>query len=202
VKTIILALMGMSVALSPVFASTTDTYSLDASTSKVKWEGRKKVVDSKHYGTIDIKSGEVKLQGDQLKGGTLVIDMTTIRDEDLTDEGYNTKLVGHLKSEDFFDVQKFPEAKFVFRNVKAKKGPEGATHEVTGDLTIKGKTHPVTFPANIEIKDGMVHGKAQLSIDRTQWNIRYGSDKFFKSLGDKVIHDEIKFDLDLAAKKS
>lgn len=196
-----LALLALLLTQAPAIALGAETYAIDPAGSQIKWEGRKKIVDSKHYGTITVKSGDFQLQGNQIKGGTLLIDMASIQDEDLTDETYNAKLVGHLKSSDFFDVENFPIAKFILKKASPKKGKNGTTHVINGLLTIKNETHPVSFPAVIDIRDGTVKGKAQFAIDRTKWKVRYGSDKFFKGLGDKIIHDEIKFDLDLTAKK-
>lgn len=195
------ALFALSLFGISAFAADTAHYSIDTSTSKVRWEGRKKIVDSKHYGTIAVKEGVIDTSGEQITGGRIEIDMNAITDEDLTDAGYNQKLVGHLKGEDFFDVAQFPTSKFIIKQVKAKKGKGGTTHEVMGELTIKNETHPVNFPAVIEKSGDTWNAKANLTLDRTKWNIRYGSDKFFKSLGDKVIHDELKFDLELVAKK-
>ncbi len=194
--TIALATLALNTS---AWAATAMKYAVDPAASQVKWEGRKKIVDSKHYGLISVKSGQIETMGDQITSGTIELDMNAITDQDLTDAGYNQKLVGHLKGEDFFDVAKYPTSKFVLKHAKAMKGKGGATHEVMGELTIKNETHPVSFPATITFKDGKLAGKAQLTLDRTKWNIRYGSDKFFKSLGDKVIHDELKFDLDLVA---
>ena len=192
----------MSLALPAFAAPTTSHYAIDPAASTVGWEGSKKIVDSKHFGTVTVKSGTIDAQGEQITSGTIEIDMTTIVNKDLEDATYNQKLVTHLKSEDFFDVTKFPTSKFVIKKAKAQKGKGGATHELTGDLTIKSETHPIIVPATLALKDGTWTGKAQITIDRTKWNLRYGSDKFFKSLGDKVISDEIKLDLNLTAKAS
>jgi polyisoprenoid-binding protein YceI len=195
------AMLSLLFISSAALAAEATHYKIDPATSKVRWEGRKKVVDSNHYGNVGIKSGDVEVKAGQITGGTIEIDMNAITDEDLTDAGYNQKLVGHLKSEDFFDVAKYPTAKFVIKEVKARKGKGGTTHEIMGDLTIKNETHPTTFPATVEMKDNQLTGKASFTINRTKWNVRYGSDKFFKSLGDKVIHDDVKFDLQLVATK-
>jgi polyisoprenoid-binding protein YceI len=182
------------------FAAGTTQLQLDPASSQVKWEGRKKIVDSKHFGTIGVKEGSFTLKNGELTAGTVVIDMNSIQNEDVEDEGYRAKLVGHLKSEDFFEVEKFPTATFQLTRVKAlKAGKGGATHELSGDLTLKGKTQPVTLQARVEKTGKGMEGTADLTLDRTRWDVRYGSDKFFKSLGDKVIHDEIKLQLKLVA---
>lgn len=151
--------------------------------SKVTWKGYK--VTGSHVGTIAIQSGTLKFDADVLVGGEFVIDMTSITNADLQGE-YKDKLEGHLKSDDFFGVEKFPTATLVFKNVEvAGKN----SYKVTGDLTIKGKTNPVTF-------DISVYGSkanATLKIDRSKYDVKYGSSSFFDNLKDKVIYDE--FDL-------
>ena len=184
----------------PAFAAT-EKYAIDTTASQVNWEGRKKIVDTRHVGIIGVKGGQVELSGDKITAATIEIDMTAITNTDLTDSTYNQKLIGHLKSEDFFNVEHYPTSKFVLKSAKAKKGKDGATHTLTGDLTLKTETHSVTFPASIAAKDGVLTGRATLSVDRTKWGIRYGSGKFFKGLGDKVIRDEIKLEIVLTAKK-
>jgi polyisoprenoid-binding protein YceI len=173
---------------------------IDSGKSSVRWLGKKKVVDSKHFGTIGLKAGAVELDAkNQLTGGQFEIDMTSMKDEDLTDAGYNAKLIGHLKSEDFFSVDKHPTSRFVIKSVKPLKGKADATHEIAGDLTIKGITHPVTFPAKIEVSGKEAKAAGKVVFDRTKYEIRYGSGKFFQNLGDKIIDDTIEIDLDLRA---
>ena len=151
--------------------------------STVTWKGYK--VTGSHYGTVDIESGYLNFDEGNLTGGEFVVDMTTIVSNDLSGE-YKGKLEGHLKSDDFFGIEKHPTAKLVFTKVKST-GKN--SYQVTGDLTIKGKTAPVTF-------DLSVYGNkatANVKIDRTVYDIRYGSTSFFDDLQDKAIYDE--FDL-------
>ena len=172
--------------------------SIDTSTSKLNWVGKK--VTGQHNGTVNLKSGEVDLDGSAVKGGQFVIDMTSIADTDLTDAKNNAKLTGHLKSEDFFGVEKNPTATFKITSIKPVKGKKDANVEVTGDLTVKGQTNPVTFPAMVEVKDGKASAKGNISVDRTKFNVRYGSGKFFDNLGDKMINDSFDIALDLKTK--
>lgn len=180
------------------------TLKVDAEKSHVGWMGKKVLVDSSHNGTLKVKSGEIEIKDRQIAKGRFVIDMNTISNDDIKDDpGSKAKLEGHLKSPDFFDVKKFPEAVFEITSAKAMTKPAqgGHTHEVTGNLTMKGITHPVTFPATIAINDASATGKATFNIDRAKWDVRFASGKFFKSLGDKVIADEIEISLDLVATK-
>jgi polyisoprenoid-binding protein YceI len=171
---------------------------LDTAASSAKWLGKK--VTGQHNGTVALKSGTVDLEKGAVKGGEFEIDMATIKNEDIKDEKNNTKLVGHLKSDDFFGVEKHPTAKFKIKSVKELKGNKEATHEVTGDLTIKGKTETVTFPAQIDVKGEKATAKAKIVVDRTKFDVRYGSGKFFENLGDKMINDNFDFEVDLKTK--
>lgn len=151
--------------------------------SSVTWKGYK--VTGSHQGHINIQEGSLNFKEGKLIGGEFVIDMATIVNTDMEGE-YKAKLEGHLKSDDFFGVEKFPTAKLVFKKVKST-GKN--SYEVTADLTIKEKTKPVTF-------DLSVYGNkatANVKIDRTEFDVRYGSASFFDDLQDKAIYDE--FDL-------
>lgn len=155
--------------------------------SNLVWKGYK--VTGSHAGTIAINSGSLTFKDDKLTGGEFTIDMTTLESTDITGE-YKGKLDGHLKSDDFFGTASFPTATLSFTEVKAT-GKNA--YEVTGDLTIKGKTNKVTF-------DFSVYGSkanATLKVDRTKYGIRYGSASFFDNLKNKAIYDEFDIIVDL-----
>lgn len=128
--------------------------------------------------------------------------MKSIVNEDQKDEESNKKLVGHLSSPDFFDVAKFPTAKIEITKVDALNDDTkpNANFSVTGNLTIKDITKSITFPAEIKIENGILTVKSDFDIDRTDWNIKYGSGKFFENLGDKVINDKFNLNLSIIAK--
>lgn len=155
--------------------------------SKVTWKAYK--VTGAHTGTVDLKAGALVFEESTLTGGEFTVDMTSLISTDLEGE-YKGKLEGHLKSDDFFGVEKHPEANLVFTRVT----PSGKnSYEVTGDLTIKGITKPITF-------DVSVYGSkatATLKIDRAAYDVRYGSGSFFENLGDKTIYDEFDLVVDL-----
>ena len=135
------------------------------------------------------------IEKDSLVGGTAEIDMKTIEYKDK--ESKNTP-IKHLKSPDYFDVEKFPISTFSITKVAyAVRG----NIKVTGNLTIKGITHPVTFPAKIKVKDGMAEANGKVVIDRTQWGIRYRSGKFYDNLADQAVSDNIEFLMKIVAKK-
>lgn len=178
-----------AVTASPALAN--KTVLIDPAASSVEWRGSK-VIGGAHHGTIGIKEGDVKIDGKKLVSGKIVVDMASIVNRDLEDAGYNQKLVGHLKSEDFFDVAKYPTATLTVKSSEANKD---GSFKVKGDLTIKGETHPVEFGAKLS-PDGKTV-EVSLDFDRTIWNIRYGSGKFFKNLGDKMIADKIELKVKL-----
>jgi len=184
------------------FSAVAMNFSVDAKSSKLNWTGEK--ITGKHWGTVNIKNGTVNLDNNKMSG-SFEIDMTSILAEDLKgDKATHDKLVGHLKSDDFFSVDKNPTAKFTLKKAdkyNPKKG-ESFNYMITGDLTIKGITNEIRFPANIDIKDKNMTANASFTIDRTKWNVRYGSGSFFDNLGDKAIYDDIKFDLTLKGKSN
>ena len=155
--------------------------------SQVVWKGYK--VTGTHEGTINIKTGFLNFEDQKLVGGEFVVDMTTINTTDLQGE-YKGKLDGHLKSDDFFGVTNFPMASLVFTKVNATTDN---TYNVTANLTIKGKTNPVTFTVTITGNKATT----SLKIDRTIYNIRYGSASFFDNLKDKAINNEFDLIVDL-----
>ena len=151
--------------------------------SQLVWKGYK--VTGSHEGTIAIKSGSLEFNEDVLVGGEFVVDMTTLASTDLEGE-YKGKLEGHLKSDDFFGVENHPTATLVFSDVKAT-GKN--SYSVTGNLTVKGKTNPITFSISIYGSKATATWK----VDRTAYDVKYGSASFFDGLKDKAIYDE--FDL-------
>lgn len=158
--------------------------------STVQWTARK--VTGKHTGQVNIREGKVHMTEGQLKKAEITIDMSSITVTDLSGNG-KAKLENHLKSDDFFGVEKFPSASLVTTSI-TPVGEEDYT--ITADLTIRGITHPITFDAQI-IPDGKKYiAKAHLVVDRTLYDVKYRSGKFFADLGDSTIYDE--FDLDIS----
>ncbi|PTN09945.1 YceI family protein [Mangrovibacterium marinum] len=174
---VILAAIALTVGL----GAQAQTVNVDTAKSSISWLGKK--VGGEHSGTIKLKSGELKLDGSAIAGGEFVVDMNSLACTDLTDAEWNGKLVGHLKSDDFFGVEKYPEAKLVITNKAAFSGDKAT---VTGDLTIKAATHPVSF---VVTKNGNTY-TAEITVDRSKYDVRYGSKSFFDNLGDKVIYDD------------
>ena len=155
--------------------------------STVMWKAYK--VTGSHTGTVTLQSGSLEFDGETLTGGEFVVNMGSIICTDLEGE-YKQKLEGHLKSDDFFSVDTHPTSELVFTNVKST-GKN--SYEVTGDLTIKGITKPVTFDVSIYGSKAT----ATVKIDRAEYDVRYGSGSFFDNLGDKTIYDEFDLVVDL-----
>ena len=168
----------------------TETFTVDAQRSSIDWIGRK--VTGQHIGKINISSGELVYSGTALKGGSFAADMTSLTSD-------NNKLTGHLKTADFFSVDKNPISKFVITNVTFT----GADRvNVTGNLTIKGITESLSFPASVKKKGNAVVAVANgVKVNRTKYDIRYGSKSFFNDIGDKAIDDEFELTINLVAKK-
>ena len=148
--------------------------------STVSWVGKK--IGGQHEGLIKLNSGLIEEKDGKIVSGTFVIDMTSITNTDLTDAGYNQKLVGHLKSDDFFGVKSFPTATL---NITKASPYSNGKASVTGALTIKGKTETITF----DVLKKEINYTAKIEVDRSKFNVKYGSTSFFDSLGDKAIDD-------------
>lgn len=184
-------------------------YQVAVDGSLIDWEGYKPT--GKHHGTINISSGELMVKDGNLVGGEFVIDMKSIVNIDLEDAEYNAKLVGHLKSADFFEVETYPTAKFVISEVKAAdsiqinlekaKGKVVPTHTITGNLTIKSITKSISFNSMVSVNGDNFEARTnQFFIDRNEWAVKYGSRKFFDDLKDKFINDEMGIGIKLVAK--
>lgn len=178
------------------FTELANTVTPNLALSKVEWLGTKPT--GTHYGTLSIKEGSLFVKDGELTGGVFVLDMTSIVVLDIDDPKMNENLVGHLKSADFFLVDSFPTATFKFSTVTPLEssteveGKVNPTHRIEGNLTMRGITRKVNFPAKIKIDEQGISAKTpQFVINRTEWNVNYGSKSVFANLKDNFIHDEI-----------
>lgn len=179
-KTIALAFLAFGVTS----LTNAQTKKIDATKSNISWVGKK--IASSHEGTLKLKEGFLTFKGKKITNGNFVVDMNSIEVTDLKAGNGKEKLEGHLKADDFFGVEKYPTATLAFKKIATK---QNGLFTITADLTIKGITHPITF-------DMIVNGSkatAALVVDRTKYDIKYGSGSFFDGLGDKAILDN--FDL-------
>ena len=184
-KTITVAL----VTLATFTVNAQQTIKIDAAKSGIVWTGKK--VTGSHSGTIGLQSGALVFKGKVLQGGTFTVDMTTINTTDLRPGQGKENLDGHLKAEDFFGVEKHKTANLIFKTISGKGN---GLYTVTADLTIKAITKPITFDITV---NGNI-ATTTLKVDRTKYDIKYGSGSFFSDLGDKTISDEFELKVNLA----
>jgi polyisoprenoid-binding protein YceI len=169
-----------------------ENYVAAISESTIEWQGYKPTGD--HKGTIKIASGDFKVTDGIISGGSFVIDMNSI--EEIED---NQRLIGHLKSADFFEVETYPTATFEITGVEDKDNQT----LLSGNLTLKDATNNVTFPVSISNEAGVLSVSSEVfTIDRSKWNVRYGSKTFFDDLKDKFINDDIELKISVKANKS
>lgn len=189
---LVTSIMGMAFSVAP----TLTTYKVDPAKSTVLWKGYK--VTGSHEGTIGLTDGNLEYTDDQLTGGTFQIDMTSINCTDLDGKGKG-KLEGHLKSADFFDVANFPNATFKITKV-VSRGMAG-DYKIVGELTIKDTTKEVKFLTKVTDDGAGKTAVASTTIDRSDFNVRYGSGSFFDNLGDRTIYDDFDLTINLVLSK-
>ncbi|MDH7911209.1 YceI family protein [Winogradskyella sp. SYSU M77433] len=173
-------------------------YTANTEKSMIEWTGYKPT--GSHNGTIAIKDGKLKVNDNTVESGKFAIDMASIEVLDIPkeDEG-NAKLAGHLMNADFFDVENHPVANFEVTGIETVDGKT----MLSGNLTMKEKTNNISFPVTIEVNgDTLTLTSETFTIDRSKWNIEYGSKSFFDNLGDKFINDDIELKVTLVANKA
>lgn len=182
--------------------ATASDYQVNTETSQIVWLGQKPT--GKHHGTVQLVSGTLAVSEGVIEAGKFTIDMNSITDLDLEGE-MKENLEAHLKGTvagkegDFFDVTKYPVASFELTGISEKEGKS----MVAGNLTIKEKTHAIEFPATILTEDTMITLSSEpFQIDRTKWDVNYGSKTIFGDLGDKFINDMIELTIKVVANKS
>jgi polyisoprenoid-binding protein YceI len=189
-------------------AVVTDTsgnrYILDTGASVINWTGE--ALSYAHFGTIKMSGGSIVLKDGNVTSGSFTIDLRSIKDIDLTDPEKNSYLVGHLNDTDFFNTKKFPTGKFEITGVTSlTNDTAGNTHAISGNLTLKGVSRNITFPAKVTINSDMVDATGSVMINRLDWDIKYHSTTAFPSLKaklkDNAIKDEMKVTVNLKAKK-
>lgn len=169
-------------------------YTIDTKSTTATWLGKK--VTGEHTGGISISKGNIVSDGKNITGGTIEFDMNSITNTDITDKEYKGKLIGHLKSDDFFSTEKNPTAKFEISKATLKSGND---YDIVGKLTIKGITNEISFPALIKMDAKTVVTVAKITVNRTKFDIKYGSAAFFESIGDKAISDDFELNVNVVA---
>ncbi|GEP90680.1 Polyisoprenoid-binding protein YceI [Chitinophaga terrae (ex Kim and Jung 2007)] len=168
----------------------TQIFNIVNAQSNIEWVGRK--VTGAHNGTIDIQSGSLTLTDGQVTAGSFVIDVASIKILDVTDPATNAQFAGHLASDDFFGTDKYPEAYFEITSARG--------NHVTGNLTIKGITHPVEFNITVAVNNDTLSASAKIVVDRTLYDIKFRSGNFFQNLGDTLIYNDFDLNVSLTAK--
>ncbi len=175
-----------------------EVYNVDGNVSSVAWEGRQ--VRGNHDGTIGVHGGELYVYEGELLGGKVVMDMQQIVVLDIEDPDMNARLKGHLESDDFFSVETHPTAEFEITSVEPlEQVSEVATHRVYGNMTIKGITHGIGIDAMIRVEDNFINAYADFDLDRSMWDVRFRSARFFENLGDNLIYDDFNLKLNIVA---
>jgi polyisoprenoid-binding protein YceI len=170
------------------------TYKIDAAKSTFKWTGKK--VTGSHWGYIKFTDGDITTDGANITGGKFTVDMNSMDCQDLPADKGGAKLIGHLKADDFFGTDKFATSNLV---IKSATSTGAGQFDVKADLTIKGITNEIAFPAAIAMDGKTLTAKAAFKVDRTKFGIKYGSGNFFENLGDKAISNDFEVEIDLAA---
>ncbi|GAA4271612.1 YceI family protein [Aquimarina gracilis] len=166
-----------------------ENLAIDIEQSVINWTAFYALKLDKHFGTVKLSKGEWVITNGMPTGGKFYIDMSTIVN---TDGKYNEMLIDHLKNEDFFEVEVYPIAKLEIVNMDNSKYP---VVDIDADLTIKGIKQPISFSGKFGFENGVTLFTSQISINRTRWNIKYGSGSFYDNLGDDVISDDIEFNV-------
>ena len=196
-KKVILMMAIILVAQSQAQTSKVAPSMVDTDNSSMNWKGFKPTRE--HFGTIGLSEGFLEINRDKLVGGTVIIDMNSIIDTDMpADDKYNIMLTEHLKSDEFFDVTKYPTAKFAITSVKVMDGKLS----VSGDLTIKDQTHNISFSASLETANGVSTFTSEVfTVNRADYNVTYKSKSFFNDLKDKFINDDFEISFIVKTKK-
>ena len=182
-------------------ATNAPAYKLQPQLSTLGWEG--KAVTHGHNGTMQFSEGELLVKGNAVVGGTVTVNMKTLVATDIKDAETQGKFVGHMSGDDFFGAEKFPTSTFKIVSVTPIKGAakEADNATIAGDMTIKGITQRISFPAKVGVKDGVAAASGKVTIDRTKYGLKYGSKTFFDSIGDKAIYDNFDLSFNVIAKQ-
>lgn len=179
------------------------SYELDTETSIVRWTGRS--LFNHHHGTLKLSGGHIEIQNGTLHSARFTLDMNSIACEDLADTVFNAMLIRHLRDDDFFAVDRFPNAEFICDHADPLPActPGTPNYALHGTITLRGVTRPLSFPAVIASADAdHLTGQAQFELDRTQFGSHYGSGRLFAFLGKHVVNDHVHLHIKLQAKRA
>ena len=188
-KTTFKCIITITLTLTSIAFSYSQSLTANQTQCLIRWYGEE-LTGKTHFGNLSFKEGQIELQDGLIIGGTFVVNMTSLSVEDLSG-GAKARLEGHLRSDDFFSVDKYPEATL---KITQKAKVEGDVQKLYGELTIKGIKHPVNFSIILGDKKTAI---ANLTFDRSKYNVRFRSGSFFENLGDKLILDDIRMEVSL-----
>lgn len=198
--TFLTGISALAALLLTAFVTPKETYKINTSASTIGWVGKK--VTGQHNGTVKVAGGTLEVTNGKITGGEFSIDMNSIVCEDLKDAATNAKLIGHLKSDDFFSVANHPTATFKIKHANPGAVKDGKQmYRIAGNLTIKGITKHVEFDAETKTEGNKMMAMAAFKIDRSKWDIKYGSGSFIDDIGDKMIYDDIELTLNAVFEK-
>jgi polyisoprenoid-binding protein YceI len=183
-------------AVGTTFAQKEVKYILDIKKSVIYWNGRKMM--GSHQGTINFKSGTIVFKDKKLVSASFIVDMNSIKNTDIEDPEKNKNLVTHLKSDDFFNVEKFPEAQMVVTKIDRKPRDD---YFLIGKLTIRGKSSDVKMPVTFAFNGDRLSSNITCAFDRSKHDVKFGSESFFAKIGDKIIYDDIDLNVFIEAEK-
>lgn len=193
-KPIPILLFAALISFSFIFGKSDAVLNVDKNQSTVSWKASK--VTGTHFGKVKISKAELDFRNERIQGGSFELDMTSITVEDITDANSNKRLTDHLKSDDFFSSEKFKSSSMKITSAKTNNGKD---YQITGDLVIKGISHPVTFPAIVEVSGNKITATANITFDRTKYDIKYRSGSYFENLADRLIYDDVHLEVKLVA---
>lgn len=193
-KPIPILLFAALISFSFILGKSDAVLNVDKNESTVSWKASK--VTGTHFGKVKISKAELDYRNERIQGGSFEMDMTSITVEDITDANSNKRLTDHLKSDDFFSSEKFKSSSLKITSATTSNGKD---YQITGDLVIKGISHPVTFPAIVEVSGNKITATANITFDRTKYDIKYRSGSYFENLADRLIYDDVHLEVKLVA---
>jgi polyisoprenoid-binding protein YceI len=173
-------------------------FTLDTAKSRVIWEGSEGLAQIKgtHVGTFNLERGSLTAREGSLVGGTFAIDIRSLKNTDIKSARLRLQQETHLKSPDFFDAEKFPTATFDVTNAAKHSSPDSVI--ITGNLTMKGVSKSISFPAKVSVDSAQIQASAKFYINRKDWGMNYRTEQ---SLGDELIRPEVGIGLEILARR-
>ncbi|HYG20680.1 MAG TPA: YceI family protein [Ohtaekwangia sp.] len=199
-KTVLLSAVVLLASAFSAKSPSNVTYKVDVEKSTILWAGYALFSFNEHSGNLKMDNGEIRAENGLITAGNFKIDMTSLKNLDMKGGDGAAMIEDHLKGDDFFAVAKYPKAHFeIIKSEMIKDAQPGNPNmEITGMLTIKDVKNQVTFPATVSVTDASLTAHARFKFDRTKWNVKYNSGRFF-DIGDNAISDAVGIELNIIA---